>query len=92
MLFSTKNLAFENLICYPDLEIPEGKRTFLVGESGAGKSTLLKLFNRTLPFSAGQISYRGKDILTYDTLALRRQVCPGGAGGVFVRRHHSRKL
>ena len=75
MLFSTKDLAFENLIRYPDLEIPQGVRTFVVGESGAGKSTLLKLFNRTLPFSAGKISYRWKDILTYDTLALRKQVC-----------------
>ncbi|NLW20803.1 MAG: ATP-binding cassette domain-containing protein [Clostridiales bacterium] len=72
-LFSIRGLRYLDILAYPDLDIQQGQTTFLQGESGAGKSTLLKLLNATLNPSAGQVFYLGQDILTLDTLALRRE-------------------
>jgi UDP-glucose/iron transport system ATP-binding protein len=54
-------------------EIQDGA-TAIVGPSGSGKSTLLRLLNRLAEPSAGAISYRGRSILEYDPLTLRREV------------------
>ena len=54
-------------------QIPEGA-TAIVGPSGAGKSTLLRLLNRLADPGRGEISYRGRPITTYETLALRLEV------------------
>jgi len=54
-------------------EFPEGA-TAVVGPSGSGKSTLLRLLNRLVDPGRGTISYRGRSLLEYDPLALRREV------------------
>jgi UDP-glucose/iron transport system ATP-binding protein len=54
-------------------EIPVGA-TAVVGPSGSGKSTLLRLLNRLADPDTGTISYRGRPLLEYDPLALRREV------------------
>lgn len=74
ILFETKNLGFNQIIQYKDIQIKEGKVTFIVGKSGTGKSTLLKLFNGTLSPSNGTIFYNGNDISQMDTIALRKEV------------------
>lgn len=51
-----------------------GGATAIVGPSGSGKSTLLRLLNRLAEPSAGAISYRGRSLLEYDPLGLRREV------------------
>jgi putative ABC transport system ATP-binding protein len=53
--------------------IPEGA-TAIVGPSGAGKSTLLRLLNRLADPDRGEISYRGRPLDSYESLALRREV------------------
>ncbi|MFC3613398.1 ABC transporter ATP-binding protein [Lutimaribacter marinistellae] len=45
-----------------DLSVAEGETFAIVGESGCGKSTLARLLVRLIEPSAGQVSYRGKDI------------------------------
>jgi len=47
IIFETKNLSFNNMIQYKDIQIKEGKVNFIIGKSGTGKSTLLRLFNGT---------------------------------------------
>ena len=53
--------------------IPAGA-TAIVGPSGAGKSTLLRLLNRLADPDAGTIPYRGRPLVEYEPLALRREV------------------
>nr|WP_308741910.1 ATP-binding cassette domain-containing protein [uncultured Anaerocolumna sp.] len=74
ILFETKNLSFNQIIKYKDIQIKEGKVSFIVGKSGSGKSTLLKLFNGTLPPSNGTIYYHDRDISQMDTITLRKEV------------------
>lgn len=73
-LFTTHNLTFNDMITYPDFEIPRKKVTFIVGESGIGKSTLLKLFNKTLSPSSGDIYYNEKNINLCDSIELRKEI------------------
>ncbi|NDL67158.1 ABC transporter ATP-binding protein [Anaerotalea alkaliphila] len=73
-VFTTEKLEFGNFIHYPDMEIPEAPGVFLTGPSGSGKSTLLRLLNGTLSPSSGSIRYQGRDLETWDTLELRREV------------------
>jgi putative ABC transport system ATP-binding protein len=55
-------------------KIPPGA-SCVAGPSGSGKSTLLRLLNRLVDPDAGTVCYRGRDVRTYDPLALRREVC-----------------
>ncbi len=56
-----------------EAEIPEGA-TAIVGPSGSGKSTLLRLLNRLVDPDRGRVSYRGRPLVEYEPLALRREV------------------
>ena len=73
----TRGLAYGQ-ISYKDLDIEEGKATFISGPSGCGKSTLLRLFNKTLAPTAGTVLYRGQDMAQTDSIALRREVLLAG--------------
>jgi len=42
--------------------VREGTLTGLIGPNGAGKSTLLAMLAGTLPVSAGQVLYQGRDV------------------------------
>jgi putative ABC transport system ATP-binding protein len=56
-----------------DASIPAGS-TAIVGPSGSGKSTLLRLLNRLADPDRGSVSYRGRPLIEYDPLRLRREV------------------
>jgi putative ABC transport system ATP-binding protein len=68
------NLIFKGIIQYPNIEILQGKATFICGESGCGKSTLLKLLNGAESAQKGGIIYNEKDINNYPPTQLRREV------------------
>ena len=72
-ILKAEDLKFQN-ISYPFLEIPKNRTTFISGESGCGKSSLLALFNGVLSPASGSVYYEGSDILSLDTLSLRREV------------------
>ncbi len=73
-MFHTKDLQFQSFLSYPDVHIPKYKITCIYGESGCGKSTLLKLFNKTLPYTNGNIYYNDASLDTYESIALRKEV------------------
>jgi putative ABC transport system ATP-binding protein len=54
--------------------IPADGLTAMVGPSGAGKTTLLRLLNRLDDPDGGDILLDGRDVRSYDVLALRRRV------------------
>lgn len=56
------------------LEMPAGKVTCLIGPSGSGKTTALKLINRLVEATEGQVLVDGMDVLSTDTIALRRSI------------------
>jgi putative ABC transport system ATP-binding protein len=53
--------------------IPAQGLTAIVGPSGAGKTTLLRLLNRLDDADAGEVLLDGRNVRTYDVLALRRR-------------------
>jgi oligopeptide/dipeptide ABC transporter ATP-binding protein len=59
-----------------DLNIQEGETLGLVGESGCGKSTLGRSILNIFPPTAGDVSFRGENVLAYnknELLKFRRQ-------------------
>ncbi|WP_313339702.1 ABC transporter ATP-binding protein [Sedimentibacter sp.] len=74
IILETKNLTFNGMISYSDIQIIKNKHNFIVGKSGTGKSTLLRLFNGTLSPSNGNIHFSGKDISEVDTIDLRHEI------------------
>ncbi|MGQ0736051.1 MAG: ATP-binding cassette domain-containing protein [Acidobacteriota bacterium] len=55
------------------LTVERGEVVALVGKSGSGKTTLLKLVNCLLYADAGEVRLGGRDVRTWDPMALRRQ-------------------
>ncbi len=73
-MFALKQVHFKNRIEYPDIEIHSGCTTFICGPSGCGKSTLLKLLNGIITPEKGSVYYNGRNVESYDAIALRREV------------------
>jgi putative ABC transport system ATP-binding protein len=68
------------------LKVEEGDFISIVGASGSGKSTLLKLLSHLISPTCGEILYRGRDMMSYDPVLLRREIsyCVQ-SGGLFGR-------
>lgn len=73
-VLTARNLKFMDIIFCPEVNIPQGSLTFVIGESGSGKSTLLKLLNYTYTPTEGDIRYRGQSTSGMDTVELRKNV------------------
>jgi len=54
--------------------IPADGLTAMVGPSGAGKTTLLRLLNRLDDPDGGEVLFDGRDVRSYDVIALRKRV------------------
>ena len=52
-------------------ELAEGDTLALLGESGSGKSIFARALLRLVPASAGQVTWRGRDLLSCDDAAMR---------------------
>lgn len=57
-----------------NLEFKSGKVTILIGPNGCGKSTLLKSLVRINPHMKGRIFINQKEISTYKTIELAKQI------------------
>ena len=74
IILETKNLSFNGIINYNNIQIIQNEANFIVGKSGTGKSTLLRFFNGTLSPSSGDIYYLENDINEIDTINLRQEI------------------
>lgn len=52
-------------------ELAEGDTLALLGESGSGKSILARALLRLVPASGGQVTWRGRDLLSCDEPSMR---------------------
>ncbi len=77
MLFELSDVGFtrggRRVLDSVSAGMPSGA-TAIVGPSGSGKSTLLRLLNRLADPDGGEIAYRGRPLVGYDPLRLRREV------------------
>ncbi|HGM6364014.1 TPA: ABC transporter ATP-binding protein [Serratia marcescens] len=69
-------LGYDNKIIADDLNvaIPDGAFTVIVGPNACGKSTLLRALCRLLKPSAGEVMLDGKNISSFATKALAREL------------------
>jgi putative ABC transport system ATP-binding protein len=73
-MFALHNVTFRDILDVPQLEIPSGRVTCIVGRSGSGKTTLMRMLNRMISPDTGTILYKGTPITDIAPVELRRQV------------------
>ena len=73
-LFKIRNVSYKGIVSYKNIDIKKDIITFISGQSGTGKSTLLKLLNGMITADGGEILYKEKSIMEYDTIDLRKEV------------------
>ncbi|MGQ0641808.1 MAG: ATP-binding cassette domain-containing protein [Gemmatimonadaceae bacterium] len=70
----TKRYGDVTVLDQVSLSVPRGDCVAVVGESGSGKTTLLRTFNRLIEPNAGRVEVAGRDVMTLDGVALRREI------------------
>lgn len=89
-LLELKNISYikegKTILGGISFQVEKGDFISIVGASGSGKSTLLKLISHLISPTSGEILYRGKDMMSYDPVLLRREIsyCVQ-SGGLFGR-------
>ncbi len=73
-MFKLENVKYRDILKVEELALKALQVTCIVGKSGGGKTTLLKLLNNLISADSGTILYKGKEIETYNPVALRREV------------------
>jgi len=73
-MFKLNNVKYKDILKVNNLELEENKITCIVGKSGGGKTTFLKLLNNMISPSSGIIKFKGKNIVDYDPVGLRREI------------------
>jgi len=77
-LLELKNVSYikedKTILDGVSLEVWEGDFIAIVGPSGSGKSTLLKLFSHLISPTSGEVLYKGRDMMSYDPVLLRREI------------------
>ena len=70
--FFGKPIEFTKALNDVSFKVFKGECLGLVGESGSGKSTLSKTIMRLVEPTAGEVFYKGEDILKYNSARLRK--------------------
>lgn len=74
--FDKVSYASDNNLIIKDLsiDIHLGDYMSIIGPSGSGKSTFLKLCSHLITTSSGKITFKGKNILNYDPIEIRKMI------------------
>lgn len=74
--FQNVNYLSDNkeIISDISLKINKGDYVYIVGPSGGGKSTFLKLCCHLISPTRGNIFYKGKNLLDYNPMELRKEI------------------
>lgn len=70
----TKKYGDTTIVENLNLTINDGEFVVLIGASGSGKTTTLKMLNRLIPYNSGNIYINGKNITSFDSSSLRREI------------------
>ncbi len=70
----TVRRAGREIVRGASLALGDGAVITIQGASGSGKSTLLRALSTLLPFDAGTLTFRGRDVATLDLPDYRRRV------------------
>lgn len=70
----TKRYDNKPVIQDVSLTIEKGKITSFIGANGAGKSTLLSMISRLLPFDSGEVLIDGRNLKTWKSTDLAKQI------------------
>lgn len=73
-MFHLKNVKFKDILDINNIKLEEHLTTAILGSSGGGKTTFLKLLNNMISADRGKITYKNKNIESYDPVELRREV------------------
>lgn len=73
-MFKLENVKFKDILNIEKVELDKDMITAILGSSGGGKTTFLKLLNNMITADQGKITYKSKDIESYDPVKLRREV------------------
>lgn len=72
-MYDLLKVRVNDILDIPQLSIPAGKITCIIGESGSGKTTLLRLLNGMISCDEGDILVDGGSITRLDLVELRRK-------------------
>jgi len=73
-MFEITDVNYKNILFDINLNIQREKSCSIIGNSGSGKTTFLKLLNNMINYDTGSIKYKGKELLGYNPVQLRRKI------------------
>jgi putative ABC transport system ATP-binding protein len=73
-MFRLEKVKFKDILNIEKILLDEKMITAILGRSGGGKTTFLKLLNNMITADQGIITYKEKEIESYDPVKLRREV------------------
>ena len=73
-MYTFKDVKYKDILNIAELSIKGNCVTSIVGPSGSGKTTFIRLLNKLISPDSGVISYKGKPLVEWNSVELRRNV------------------
>lgn len=73
-MYKFKDVRYKDIINIENLTIQEHLVTSIVGPSGSGKTTFIRLLNKLISPDEGEVIFKDKPLMEWDSVELRRRV------------------
>ncbi|MCR3956699.1 MAG: ATP-binding cassette domain-containing protein [Gudongella sp.] len=73
-MYRFEDVRYRDILNIDRLTIHENLVTSIVGPSGSGKTTFIRLLNKLISPDKGEITYKDKRLMEWDSVELRREV------------------